>query len=117
MNNRETITRRTPHTHDLKSWPESFRATLTGRKRFEVRKDDRSPRFEPGDVVRLREFDPFDDDGDAPSMRAPGYTGRELVGFIGYVDRSPALPPGWCAFDLMSAEDYHRARLAVEGAS
>jgi hypothetical protein len=121
MKDRETITRRTPRTHDLKSWPESFRATLTGRKRFEVRRDDRSPPFESGDIVRLREFDPGTQDNftdeDSRLTRVRGYTGRELIGFVGYVDRSAALPQGWCAFDLMSAEDYNRARLAVEGAS
>lgn len=104
---------REPFTHRLKSWPASFSAVLSGRKRFEFRKDDRTPQFQPGDIVDLREFDPFDQDGDAPSMQARGYTGRRAIYFVGYVDRSACLPDGWCGFDLVSPEDLNRVGLAV----
>ena len=105
--------RREPHTHNLKCWPESFRAIVSGRKRFEIRKDDRSPRFAPGDIVKLHEFDPFDDDGDVPSMQARGFTGRVVMMFVGYVSRSAALPDGWCGFELVSSEDLNRVALAM----
>lgn len=100
-------------THRLKSWPDGFRDVLTGRKRFEVRRDDRD--FQPGDQVELREFNPGDEDGDFSPLQH-GYTGRAAMYKIGYVDRSPCLPAGWCAFDLVSPEDCSRAALALLGA-
>lgn len=43
-------------THELKCWPAYFADVATGRKSFEVRKNDRDYRL--GDVLLLREFDP-----------------------------------------------------------
>lgn len=99
---------REPTTHRLKSWPDSFRAAVSGRKRFEIRKDDRD--YRPGDVVELREFNPDDDD---PTMRVRGFTGRTARFFVGYVERSLALPPGWCGFELVNGEDINRVALAL----
>ena len=42
-------------THDLKTLPEFFQAAASGRKRFEIRRDDRG--FMEGDTLLLREFD------------------------------------------------------------
>lgn len=42
--------------HELKTWPQFYAAVLSGRKSFEVRKDDRG--FQSGDVLLLREWDP-----------------------------------------------------------
>lgn len=42
--------------HRLKTWPEYFEAILSGRKTFEVRKDDRD--FAVGDVLSLLEWRP-----------------------------------------------------------
>lgn len=42
--------------HELKCWPEFFRNTITGRKTFEYRKNDRE--FDTGDVLTLREYHP-----------------------------------------------------------
>ena len=103
--------KREPYTHDLKSWPENFRAVLTGRKRFEVRKDDRTPFFQPGDLVRLHEFDPGSAIDGTNDPR--GYTGNKLLAFIGYVERSTALPEGWCGFEVVSSEDLNRVSLAM----
>ena len=41
--------------HELKILPEFFQAVYEDRKRFELRKDDRS--FEVGDIIILREWD------------------------------------------------------------
>lgn len=93
------------NTHALKSWPDNFRAALSGRKRFEVRRDDRTPAFQPGDVVLLHEYDPVPERG--------RFTGRKATFFVGYVERSGCLPDGWCAFELVSSEDLNRVALAL----
>jgi ASC-1-like (ASCH) protein len=43
-------------THQLKSWPRYFRDIVSGKKKFEVRLDDRH--YAVGDVLILREWDP-----------------------------------------------------------
>jgi hypothetical protein len=79
----------TPTTHELKSWPEYFQATLTGRKTFELRKHDRD--FKVGDKIILREYDPD----------AERYTGREDAVVISYVlAGGPWLQPGYCALGI-----------------
>jgi uncharacterized protein YqfB (UPF0267 family) len=42
--------------HSLKTWPEFYAEVVSGRKTFEVRKDDRG--FEVGDCLVLQEFNP-----------------------------------------------------------
>ena len=43
-------------THDLKVWPEYYRALISGAKKFELRKNDRE--FQVRDQLLLREWDP-----------------------------------------------------------
>jgi Domain of unknown function (DUF3850) len=102
-----TERRREPTTHRLKSWPESFRAILAGRKRFEIRRDDRN--FQPGDIVELLQWDPVPDDDETPR----GFTGERAMFFVGYVERSPAIPAGWCGFELITAREINRVALAM----
>jgi hypothetical protein len=45
-------------THDLKVWPEFFTHLRDGSKTFEARRED-DRRFEVGDRIVLREYDPF----------------------------------------------------------
>lgn len=59
--------------HCLKIWPEFYRAVLDGRKRFEIRRNDRG--FSVGDLVRLQEFDEL----------GGGYTGRSCLVEITYI--------------------------------
>jgi hypothetical protein len=42
--------------HHLKTWPEYFKAVQSGKKPFELRKNDRN--FQVGDVLMLHEYDP-----------------------------------------------------------
>lgn len=62
-------------THDLKIWPKFYPAVADGRKRAELRRDDRD--FQMGDRLRLREFDP----------ETNTYTGREITRAIRYLTR------------------------------
>lgn len=95
-------------THELKSWPESFAAVVTGRKRYEIRRHDRS--FQEGDAVLLLEWDPSTHGDDVGPF---GFTGRKILAFIGRMEFGPPLPAGWCAFDLISADDAVRCAPAV----
>lgn len=75
-------------THDLKIYPKYFEPVIYGRKKFEIRKDDRS--FKVGDVVILKEF------------KFPnGYTGRSITVEISYILRNVkdfGLADGYCIF-------------------
>lgn len=51
-----TDTKRAAKIHTLKTWPEYFAAVVDGRKRFELRRNDRD--FRVGDCLVLQEFDP-----------------------------------------------------------
>lgn len=57
--------------HELKIAPQFYDAVVSGRKRFELRKNDRG--FSVGDLIKLKEWS----DG--------RYSGRESVFRIGYI--------------------------------
>ena len=57
------------HVHELKTWPRPFQAVLSGEKSMELRRDDRSSRYDVGHRLHLFEYDP--DLGD--------YTGRQVL--------------------------------------
>lgn len=42
--------------HDIKCWPEFYPDVASGRKPFEIRKNDRD--YEVGDLLKIRWFDP-----------------------------------------------------------
>ena len=62
--------------HELKIEPYFYASVIAGEKRFEIRKDDRSPRFSVGDRLRLREHAPENYFAHDPS---PHYTGHECT--------------------------------------
>ena len=64
-------------THELKTWPEIFKLTLSGEKRFEIRENDRN--FRAGDELLLREYNPM------PRGNLPNYTGRQAYFNVLYV--------------------------------
>lgn len=72
---------REPKTHDLKCWAEPFGDVASGRKKFEVRINDRD--YQVGDTFRLHRWDP---------VRAT-YTGAMLGPFrITYVCKGLFMP-------------------------
>ena len=80
--------------HDLKVWPEYFRALAHG-KRFEVRKNDRN--FQVGDELLLREYAPGPDE----------YTGQTLTVTVNYILSGDdpmgyafGIRPGFCVLSI-----------------
>lgn len=76
-------------THYLKTWPDYYQEILDGRKRFEIRINDRG--YAVGDLLCLQEYDPA----------SKTHTGRELwrqVSFI--VQNQFGLPDGVCVMSL-----------------
>jgi hypothetical protein len=86
-------------THELKTWPDPFRAILDGRKRHEIRVDDRG--YEEGDVLHLLEWERDKPDGQR-------YTGRALTVRVTYKTEGGhwGLPNGVCvmSIDVMHQE-------------
>lgn len=78
-------------THELKCWPEYFKEVVNGNKPFDIRKDDREPRFEKRDFLHLSEWEPFDLDGNGHftgcgTLLKVTYVLRDYVGIKeGYV--------------------------------
>lgn len=62
-----------PMTHELKTWPEYFEEVFCGRKKFEVRKNDRG--FNQWDILILREW----------NNSGQYYTGRQIHFRVSYI--------------------------------
>ena len=60
-------------THELKTWPEFFKQTRSGRKKFELRRNDRG--FQVGDHLLLKEWDPH----------VIAYTGHQALVRVDYI--------------------------------
>lgn len=93
-----------PAAHELKAWPEYFEEIVSGRKRFELRVNDRG--FKVGDVLRLREYIHVAHThlpayaGANPPV-ASGYTGRELAVRVTYLVQGEwGLPPNLCVMSI-----------------
>jgi uncharacterized protein DUF3850 len=76
-------------THSLKTWPAFFDDMLSGKKSFEVRRNDRD--FHEGDMLLLEEWIP-DQDGTSGA-----YGERKASFVVTYVLRGPILgiKEGW----------------------
>lgn len=76
-------------THELKTWPKFFEATMRGQKRFEMRRKDRD--FQVGDHLLLKEWNPiiadvhFSHTSDADEAKQKAYTGREVLVRVDYI--------------------------------
>ncbi len=84
--------------HELKTWPALYERVAEGKKRWELRRNDRG--FEMGDLLWLREFDPgTGEEGDAGS-----YTGKDLLARVDFVagnfDVPEGLPSGFVIMDI-----------------
>lgn len=80
--------------HELKLWAEFFDDLVNGKKRFEIRKNDRE--FQVGDTLLLREYKFFTGE----------YTGRWLRFSITYIlDGDFGLERGFCALSLSDLID------------
>lgn len=66
--------------HELKSWPEFFKETKRGRKRFELRYNDRD--YHVGDTLILKEWVP---DHHSLAGYTPGYTGDQVTVRVDYI--------------------------------
>lgn len=66
-------------THALKTWPEHYQGIASGKKKFEVRKNDRP--FEVGDTLILQEYNPD----------TKRYTGQESTFQISYILHGPGM--------------------------
>jgi hypothetical protein len=62
-------------THELKTWPEFFRATYNGLKPWDLRKNDR--KFQVGDKLILREYN--------PAYAGCEYTGHSIDALVTYI--------------------------------
>ena len=82
--------------HDVKILPEYYEPVAAGKKRFEIRRNDRD--YHDGDVIHLREWT---QDG--------GYTGRVVAAKILYIlDWTQAqglLPDGYVAMTISIMQD------------
>ena len=65
--------------HELKTWPEPYKAIKEFRNLFEVRKDDRG--FMIGDTLHLREWNP----------KTELYTGHGMEATIQYIFKDPGM--------------------------
>ena len=75
--------------HELKIWPEYYKAVRDGRKTFEIRNNDRN--FKIGDYLTLKEYDP----------ETANYTGEELTVSVPYImDNQPFVPEGFVVMSI-----------------
>lgn len=79
--------------HELKILPPYFEAVISGKKTFEIRRDDRG--FQAGDTVTLREYD-----SNKHSIEKFKFTDREYSAMIGYVTAYEQ-KPGYVVFSMV----------------
>ncbi len=85
-------------THILKTWPEPFQAVLDGRKRYEIRVNDRF--FVVGEVLHLKEYRV--DIAEAGALGEGAFTGREAFARVTYMSPGGTwgLPANLCVLSI-----------------
>jgi len=82
--------------HILKCHPQFFKDIASGKKQFEVRKNDR--KYEVNDQITLREYDPI----------SKKYSGKELDFSITYVLKNfDGIKKNWVIMAIKQIENYH----------
>lgn len=72
---------------EIKIYPCYFEEVASGRKRAELRKNDRN--YQPGEIYRMREYDGYK------------YTGRSVLVYITHVLKNcTGLKDGFCIFSF-----------------
>ena len=91
---RNTMVRCSSKTHDLKITQEYFEEVIAGRKRHEIRKNDRD--FTLGDWLLLREY----------NINASTYTGRWCKALVSYISEGGrfGIALDHCVMSLMLME-------------
>ena len=70
-------------THNLKIWPEFFKALVAGEKTYDIRKNDRTGGFQVGDTIFFLEWD----------SKNERYTGHKIETKITHVLHGGTHPP------------------------
>lgn len=81
-----------PNIHELKTWPEHYEKLRDGRKRFELRKNDRD--FKANDLLLLREWYPEEQT----------YSGCVIVAVVTCVVTGEWLAAGYVALGIAVME-------------
>jgi hypothetical protein len=99
-------------THDLKIAPVYFREVKSGKKPFELRKNDRG--YAIGDTLRLREWAP---PSVAPGPNGDGHTGRVVTARVSYVlaGGGLGLSPDYCVLGLRDIFNCEEAGQTADG--
>lgn len=74
--------------HELKIYPKYFEAVISGKKKFEIRKNDR--KYRVGDILILKEWDNIE------------YSGREARAEVIYLidDKFVGIQPGYVVMGI-----------------
>ncbi len=86
--------------HMLKTHPPVFGLVVSGKKRFEFRRNDRGPRFSEGDMLCLTECVPRPQGFSRPASCKP--TGERWYARVEYILLGPGfgVPQGYCVMSL-----------------
>ena len=74
--------------HELKLWPKPYEEVSSGRKPFELRKDDRD--YKVGDILNLRHWDP----------ETEKYSGRSMSAGVTCIYRGPFVAEGFVCMGI-----------------
>ena len=80
--------------HQLKCWPEPYRATCLGLKNHEFRQNDRN--FQVGDILHLCMWDP----------ETQRYSGHGLACRVAYLGVGFGIPEGYVCMSIVLAPSF-----------
>lgn len=81
-------------THELKLAEGFYLDIVRGKKTFEFRKNDRDPKYEVGDILKLMEWN------------GKEYTGRQIACLVTYIlEEGFGIPEGYCIMSIVVIEN------------